>query len=105
MSMCPDRCTFYESRADSPFSVLTVQTEKPSAAELKAQGASVVAVDYDSPASLVAALKGVEVVISAIGGHDFSVQKVIANAAKEAGVQVFVPRFVFSFLDRPCGRR
>jgi uncharacterized protein YbjT (DUF2867 family) len=59
---------------------------------MEALGATIVAVDYDSPSSLAEALKGVEVVVSALGGAGLRAsQTPLANAAKKAGVQLFIP--------------
>lgn len=49
------------------------------------------AVDYANPQSIEDALKGVEVVVSALAGPGFSVQTVLADAAKKAGAKLFVP--------------
>ena len=54
-------------------------------------GAQAVRVDYADPAALKAALHGVDVVISALGGDAIQVQLPIAEAAKAAGVKLFVP--------------
>lgn len=48
-------------------------------------------VDYSKPDELVAALKGVDVVISAVHGAGVAVQPALADAAKAAGVKLFVP--------------
>lgn len=70
----------------------------PAAKEFAALGAKTVSVDYDNHASLVEALKGVEVVISTLAGPGFGSQLPLAKASKEAGVQLFVPRYVFMWL-------
>ncbi|KAI0258996.1 NAD-P-binding protein [Gloeopeniophorella convolvens] len=57
----------------------------------KFDGARTVTVDYGDKASLVAALAGVDVVISTISARVLPVQLALATAAKEAGVQLFVP--------------
>jgi uncharacterized protein YbjT (DUF2867 family) len=48
-------------------------------------------VDYSNKESIKRALTGVDVVISTIPGTAIDVQPGIAEAAKEAGVQLFVP--------------
>jgi uncharacterized protein YbjT (DUF2867 family) len=48
-------------------------------------------VDYADEASVVTALKGVQVVISAVSGAGVMIQPALANAAKKAGVKLFVP--------------
>lgn len=60
---------------------------------LIAKGAKRVVVDYSSPSSLSSALSGTDVVVSTLGGTPdaFSSQSALAKAAKEAGVQIFVP--------------
>jgi len=68
------------------------------AKELAALGVIVVEVDYDSPSSLASALTGVEVVVSTLAGAGFAAQIPLALAAKETGVQLFVPRSARS----PC---
>jgi len=50
-----------------------------------------VEVDYASEDSLVHALSGVEVVISALSGGGLAVQSGLADAAKKSGVSLFVP--------------
>jgi uncharacterized protein YbjT (DUF2867 family) len=51
----------------------------------------VVQVDYSSKESIRNALTGVDVVISTMSGEGLSLQGKIAEAAKEAGVNLFVP--------------
>jgi len=60
-------------------------------AETAPAGATVVAVDYADPSSLVKALAGVEVVISALAAGGFAAQPALADAAKAAGAKLFVP--------------
>ena len=48
-------------------------------------------VDYSNPESIKGALTGVDVVISTISGAALDVQGKIAEAAKEAGVKLFIP--------------
>ncbi|KIJ30354.1 hypothetical protein M422DRAFT_268113 [Sphaerobolus stellatus SS14] len=65
---------------------------KPELQEAASQGAELAAVDYDSQTSLINALQGVDVVLSALrdGGLE-EVQLNLARAAKAAGVKLFVP--------------
>jgi len=51
----------------------------------------VIPVDYSNPESIKAAVTGVDVVISTIAGAALDVQRKIAEAAKEAGVKLFIP--------------
>ncbi|KAH9963338.1 NAD-P-binding protein [Russula dissimulans] len=51
----------------------------------------VIPVDYSNPESIKAAVTGVDVVISTISGAALDVQGKIAEAAKEAGVKLFIP--------------
>jgi uncharacterized protein YbjT (DUF2867 family) len=54
-------------------------------------GATVKVVDYSDAASLTAALQGVQVVVSALSAGGFAQQPALADAAKAAGVKLFVP--------------
>jgi len=54
-------------------------------------GAKLVTVDYSNKESIKKALTGVDVVISTVPGTALDVQPGIAEAAKEAGVKLFVP--------------
>ena len=60
-------------------------------AEAASAGATVVAVDYADPSGLVKALAGIEVVISTLSHGGFALQHPLADAAKAAGVKLFVP--------------
>jgi uncharacterized protein YbjT (DUF2867 family) len=51
----------------------------------------VVPVDYSSKQSIRVALTGVDVIICTISGEALNLQGIIAEAAKEAGVKLFVP--------------
>ncbi|KAI9507198.1 NAD-P-binding protein [Russula earlei] len=53
--------------------------------------AKVIPVDYSNPGSIKNALTGVHVVICTISGAALDVQRKIAEAAKEAGVKLFIP--------------
>ncbi|KAH7099990.1 NAD(P)-binding protein [Auriculariales sp. MPI-PUGE-AT-0066] len=55
------------------------------------QGATVKKVDYTDAGSLSSALQGVQVVVSALSQGGFAYQPALADAAKAAGVQLFVP--------------
>lgn len=48
-------------------------------------------VDYTDYDGLVQALQGVDAVVSALGGGAFALQEQFAEAAKKAGVKLFVP--------------
>ncbi|KAA1474804.1 NAD-binding protein [Dentipellis sp. KUC8613] len=74
--------------------VLLTRSSSNSAAEKFAQqGVQTAVVNYGDKASLLAALTGVDVVVSALG-HDAvqdGSQAALARAAKEAGVRLFLP--------------
>lgn len=55
------------------------------------QTAKVQRVDYDSKASLVAALQGQDAVVSTMGGAALAKQQLLIEAAIEAGVRRFLP--------------
>ncbi|CAK7200321.1 hypothetical protein SEUCBS139899_003012 [Sporothrix eucalyptigena] len=66
--------------------------DKPALLAFKEQGVKIVAVDLDGSAiDLAAALKGMDVVISAIDAGHLLSQIPLANACKDAGVGRFVP--------------
>lgn len=69
---------------------MTVLTRQESTASFPAT-AKVQRVDYDSKASLVAALQGQDAVVSTIGGAALAKQQLLIDAAVEAGVQRFLP--------------
>ena len=54
-------------------------------------GVRLVVVDYASPERLAEQLRGIDVVVSAVGGAAFALQEQFAEAAKTAGVKLFVP--------------
>lgn len=65
---------------------------KPQNVALKERGVDVVAADLTGPEEkLVEVLKGVDVVVSAIGPSDQLDQIPLATAAKNAGVKRFLP--------------
>lgn len=57
------------------------------------QGARFVVIDYDDRSTLAAAFEGVDVVISTVRATPDGIggQKVLADAAKAAGVRIFAP--------------
>ncbi|KAI0259728.1 NAD-P-binding protein [Gloeopeniophorella convolvens] len=55
------------------------------------EGVKVITVDYHDKESIKSALAGIEVVISAISALVLNAQLLLAEAAKEAGVQLLVP--------------
>ena len=59
--------------------------------DLASKGATIVTVDYASHYSLFTALAGIDVVISTVGYEAFHLQTDLADAAKAAKVQLFVP--------------
>lgn len=63
----------------------------PASKELASAGAHITQVNYKSPTSLAQAFKGVDVVISALGGPGLAFQQHLADAAKAAGTKLFVP--------------
>lgn len=66
--------------------------DKPANATLKERGVDIVAADLSGPIEhLVSILKGVDVLISAVGPQDQYAQIPLATAAKQAGVKRFVP--------------
>ncbi|TFK47419.1 NAD-P-binding protein [Heliocybe sulcata] len=71
--------------------VLTRGSSSDNLASLEKQGAKIAKVDYSSADSLTSALSGVDVVISTLGGNALTTQGPLADAAKKAGVKLFVP--------------
>ncbi|KAF9654289.1 NAD-P-binding protein [Thelephora ganbajun] len=67
------------------------ETIKSTNPEWFAKGAELAQVDYTNESSIVAAFKDVDVVISTIGSRVVDQQEALANAAKAAGVKLFVP--------------
>lgn len=59
--------------------------------DLAEKGATIVTVNYTSQYSLVSALVGVDVLVSTVGYEAFTLQSGLADAAKLANVQLFVP--------------
>jgi uncharacterized protein YbjT (DUF2867 family) len=66
-------------------------TNSPGAEKLKTLGAKIVEVDYQDVLSMQQALKGVDVVVSVLGGAGIAAQVPLAEAAVKAGVKLFVP--------------
>jgi len=58
---------------------------------LSSKGAEPITVDYTSPSSLQSALQGIDVVISTLGIPALAVQEPLGDAARAAGVKLFVP--------------
>lgn len=58
---------------------------------LVAKGVEPIVVDYTSPTSLQSALRGIDVVISTLGGAALPLQPAVGDAAKAVGVKLFVP--------------
>lgn len=48
-------------------------------------------ITYASPSSILAALEGVDVLISTIGYRGLAAQDILCAQAKDAGVKLFVP--------------
>ena len=66
--------------------------EKPEVLALQDRGVKVVSADLNAPENeLVELLRGIHTVISAISASDLSAQIPLANAAKVAGVERFLP--------------
>ncbi|EPQ51668.1 NAD P-binding protein [Gloeophyllum trabeum ATCC 11539] len=59
--------------------------------KLSALGATVKTVDYASESSLTSALAGVDAVLSVVGSAGHGAEAALADAAKAAGVKLFVP--------------
>lgn len=70
---------------------MRAQALNPELEALKSEGIAIYPVDYESPKSLEEALKGAEVIVSALRDEGLNVQAAVARAAKTAGVQLFVP--------------
>ncbi|EPQ51687.1 NAD P-binding protein [Gloeophyllum trabeum ATCC 11539] len=89
---------FVKLKADGKISRVDILTRRDPAgdetlATLAELGANVKTVDYASHGSLVSALSGIDAVVSVTGGYGEAIQNNIklADAAKHAGVQLFVP--------------
>jgi len=72
-------------------SSVEVLTRSPDDPKLKELGVTGLKVDYNEPSSLEAALQGKDVVISTLGRSAFHLQELLGQAAKTAGVKLFVP--------------
>ncbi|KZV68773.1 NAD-P-binding protein [Peniophora sp. CONT] len=85
---------FLNAKSTGAVDKVVVLTRPESASKLdalRARGATVVPLDYSSASDVSKALAGIEVVISTIGQGAFDLQLHIAEAAKSAGVQLFLP--------------
>ncbi|CEG50526.1 E [Plasmopara halstedii] len=71
--------------------ILTRDETKPELQAFKARGATLHQVSYDDANAIKNALSGSEVVVSTVSAYHLNVQKDIIPAAKEAGIQLFVP--------------
>lgn len=71
--------------------IFTRDTSKAALQEYASKGAKLVRVDYADAAALQQALTGVDAVVSTLGPAGESAQPAIAQAAKAAGVKLFVP--------------
>eukprot|EP01116_Phalansterium_solitarium_P024440 TRINITY_DN8966_c0_g1_i2.p1 TRINITY_DN8966_c0_g1~~TRINITY_DN8966_c0_g1_i2.p1 ORF type:complete len:299 (-),score=46.53 TRINITY_DN8966_c0_g1_i2:121-1017(-) len=69
----------------------SVAAKSSTAQALQEAGATVLEVDFKSPAALKAALNGVAAIISAVSELGFLDQLPLIEAAKEAGVKTFIP--------------
>ncbi|CAE6436148.1 unnamed protein product [Rhizoctonia solani] len=68
--------------------------------EFKSQGASLHTVSYDDEASLVKALEGADVLVSAVGAEGtLTAQVPLIKAAKAAGVKLFFPSLYGALLE------
>lgn len=81
---------FLKDKAAGTVNEVVVLTRQGSKTTVEGD-AKVISVDYSNPESIKNALAGVEVVISTISGAALDVQGKIAEAAKEAGVKLFIP--------------
>ncbi|KAM0327216.1 hypothetical protein ACHAQA_006350 [Verticillium albo-atrum] len=94
-------------KSDTHFEITAVSREaslnSKSNAELRDLGIKVVAGDLKTPEDdLIRLLTGVDVLISAVNASVLTDQKLLANAAKKAGVGRFVPCF-FGTIAAPAG--
>ncbi|KAL2018362.1 hypothetical protein VTK56DRAFT_897 [Thermocarpiscus australiensis] len=77
--------------AQPPFESITILTRSAKPDATYGPNVRVKVVDYSSRDSLVAALQGVDAVVSAIATQSVDTQKAIVDAAVEAGVKFVVP--------------
>ncbi|TFK47283.1 NAD(P)-binding protein [Heliocybe sulcata] len=87
---------FLKLKASGSVSSLTVLTRSTASDNAVLEkvvklGAQVTTVDYNAHDSLVSALTGVDAVVSALGGYGHKAQYQLADAAKAAGVKLFLP--------------
>jgi len=78
-------------KAVGKVSSVEVLTRSPDDPKLKELGVTGLKVDYEDPPSLQAALQGKDVVISTLGRPAFHFQELLGQAAKAAGVKLFIP--------------
>lgn len=78
--------------AQPPFQSITVLT-RSAGSDVEANGPTVRVrtVDYSSRDSILAALKGIDAVVSAIATQSLETQTTIIDAAVDAGVKFFIP--------------
>ncbi|KAI0294862.1 NAD-P-binding protein [Multifurca ochricompacta] len=81
---------FLKDKASGTVNQVVVLTRQGSKTNVEGD-AKVVSVDYSNKESIKSALTGVDVVICTISGEALNLQRGIAEAAKEAGVKLFVP--------------
>ncbi|KAF5664701.1 isoflavone reductase [Fusarium heterosporum] len=91
--------------SDTPFEITALirpsSIEKPAVESLRERGVKIVPIDLQGPSQeLVAALKGKDVVISAIYYQALDDEIPLSNAAKEAGVKRYVPCFFATIAPR-----
>ncbi|KAK3310856.1 uncharacterized protein B0T15DRAFT_507481 [Chaetomium strumarium] len=77
--------------AQPPFQSITVLTRSANPGGAFGPNVHVEVVDYSSRDSIVAALKGVDAVVSAVAQQSVESQKTVIDAAVEAGVKFFIP--------------
>ncbi|KAF8530798.1 NAD-P-binding protein [Gautieria morchelliformis] len=89
---------FLQSQSESSLRILTrsswvwkTQKDKPELKALSSKGVDVISVDYSSVPSIFNALKGVDVVFSALRDDGLHIQPNVIRAAKEANVKLYVP--------------
>lgn len=89
-----------EQLVDAGF-IVTVLTRNAGSVTGLPQGVKISEVDYSSPESLEAALRGNDVAISTMGMGALPVQKPVIDACIKAGVRRFIPNDFGSFTSDP----
>ncbi|KAF9776802.1 hypothetical protein IL306_004967 [Fusarium sp. DS 682] len=90
-----------ETQFDITALVRPSSVEKPATVEIKEKGVKIVSIDLQGNHNeLVAALKGIDTVISAIHYKSLGDEVPLSNAAKEAGVKRYVPCFFATISPR-----